>query len=198
MRLRFAMMAAVSLAMGCSSSSGGDGSTAASLDCAWLAGNNCWKSTLSEAQSCLPPKDETGNLSADLKSCTYASGAVVTFDPALVLPVPDEPIWSFTVTSGGQECLRLQDTTDSSFTLTVKGKTFSEGAVGLGLHVTCPDQTSYANSNAFDLLDCADGGLLFGGLPGKGWSESDSSPTVVFFLVGGANGSAPIFKCRKP
>ena len=99
MRLRFAMMVTVSLGIACSSSNGGDGSPAASLDCAWLAGNNCWKSTISDAQSCLPPKDETGILSADMKSCTYASGAVVTFDQALVLPVPDEPMWNFTVTS---------------------------------------------------------------------------------------------------
>ena len=90
MRLSFAMLAAVPLGLGCSSGGDGSNTPSASLDCAWLAGNNCWKSTLAQAESCLPPKSESGTLSADMKSCTYASGAVVTFDSALVLPVPDD------------------------------------------------------------------------------------------------------------
>jgi hypothetical protein len=193
MRLSFAILASVSLWIGCSSGGDGSNSTSASLDCAWLAGNNCWKSTLSQAESCLPPKSESGTLSADGKSCTFASGAVVTFDSALALPVPDDPVWSFTVTSAGQPCLRFQDT-PGGFTLTVNGQTFTEAAAGLGLQVTCPDQTAFSNSNAFDLLSC-DGGFL-GGLPGKAWS--DTSTSVSFNLIGGADGSASIFRCRTP
>jgi hypothetical protein len=60
---------------------------------------------------------------------------------------------------------------------------------------TCPDQKTFASSNAFDLLSCPDGGL-FGGLPGKAWS--DSSTSVAFLLLGAAQGSANIFHCRTP
>ena len=194
MRLsRAVLLAAIPLAIGCS---GGDSSSSASLDCAWLAGNNCWKSTLSQVESCLPPKGETGSFSADKKTCTYASGAVVTFDSALVLPLPDDPIWSFTVTSGGQECLRYQDTSSDALTLTVNGQTFTESASGGSLVVSCPDQTTFANSNPFELLSCPADGGIFGGLPGKAWS--DTSTSVSFSLIGAARGSATIFSCRTP
>ena len=131
-----------------------------------------------------------------MKSCAYASGVVVTFDAALVLPLPDDPVWSFTVTSGGQQCLRFQDTSDSSFTLTVNGQTFTESASGFALVVTCPDQTTFSSSSPLDLLSCPSDGGLFGGLPGKAWS--DTSTSVTFSLIGGANGSASIFRCRTP
>jgi hypothetical protein len=194
MRLSFVILAAVPLGIGCSSDEGSN-SPSASLDCAWLAGNNCWKSTLSQAESCLPPPSESGTLSADRKSCTYATGdAVVTFDSALTLPLPDDPVWSFTVMSGGQPCLRFEDTASGGFTLTVNGQTFTEAPAGFGLQVTCPDQTTFSNSNGFDLLSC-DGGF-FGGLPGKAWS--DTSTSVSFNLLGGADGSANIFRCRTP
>ena len=89
-----------------------------------------------------------------MKSCTFATGAVVTFDTALVLPLSDDPVWSFTVTSGGQPCLRFQDTPNGGFTLTVKGQTFTESPAGpLGLQVTCPDQTAFSNSNGLDLFE---------------------------------------------
>jgi hypothetical protein len=132
-----------------------------------------------------------------MKTCTYAGGVVTTFDSALVLPLPDDPVWSFTVTSGGQQCLRFQDTANNAFTLTVAGQTFTESAAGLALQITCPDQTAVSNSNALDLLSCpSDGGSLFGNLPGKAWS--DTSTSVSFNLIGSANGSTSIFRCQKP
>ncbi len=67
------LFAAATIA-GCGSSSKGSGGT---LDCAWLAGDNCWKTTASAALSCLPPADATGTLSADNATCTYATGQVV-------------------------------------------------------------------------------------------------------------------------
>jgi hypothetical protein len=194
MRLSFAILAPVALGMmGCSG--GGNGAPTARLDCAWLAGNNCWKTTLSEAESCLPPKGETGTLSADMTSCTYASGAVVTFDTALVLPLPDDPVWSFTVTSGGQQCLRLHDTSDG-FTVTVDGQTVIVAAQGLTLVVSCPDQTIFSTSNALDLLSCPSNGSPLGSFPGQSWSDTPTS--VSFGLVGAANASANIFSCRTP
>jgi hypothetical protein len=134
-----------------------------------------------------------------MTSCTYASGAVVTFDTALALPLPDEPVWNFTVTSSGQECLRYRDTSEG-FTLTVNGQTFIESASGLEVAVSCPDKTTFASSNALDLLTCPSEGGLFSGLPGKAWSEtpSDKPTSVSFSLIGAANGSTNVFWCRTP
>ena len=131
-----------------------------------------------------------------MKTCTYPSGAVVTFDTALVLPLPNDPTWSFTVTSGGQPCLSYVDSpSGDGFALTVKGQTFKEALAGVGLQITCPDQSVVATSNAFDLVDCdSDAGIFGGNLPG--YFFSDSSTNVSFGLVGA--GSVNIFRCRKP
>lgn len=198
MRPSSIVLVAVVVGMGCSSGGGGSGGAAsASLDCAWLAGDNCWKSSLAEAAACLPPKTETGTLSADMKTCTYASGPVVTFDAALTLPLPADPTWSFTVTSSGQPCLRYQDAANAGFTVSVNGRAFTETSSGLGLRVTCPDGKAYANSNAFDLLNCPTDGGFLGDLPGNSWSDSTTS--VSFTLINGANGmSASAFSCSKP
>ena len=193
MRLSFALLVAVPLAIGCSS--GGDGVPTARLDCAWLAGNNCWKSTLSQAESCLPPKGESGTFSADMTSCTYASGAVASFDTALPWPLPDDPLWAYTMTSGGQECLRFRDAADG-FTLTVNGQTVVVSAADSTLAVSCPDQTIFSSSNAFELLNCPTDGGLLGGLPGVAWF--DTSTSVSFSLIGAANGSTNIFFCKTP
>jgi len=63
------------------------------------------------------------------------------------------------------------------------------------VQVTCPDKTTFANSNALDLFSCSDGGF-FGGLPGT--FSSDTPTSVTFGLVGSTNGSTTVFSCRKP
>jgi hypothetical protein len=176
------------LAVGCSEED--------TLTCEWLQGDNCWKSTGALAMSCLPPMNESGVLAADNRTCTYATGSVVTFDKALVLPLPDgqeEDYFKFTVATGGQTCLRYQSQ-GSGFDLTVQGQTFKERATGgLGISVTCPDGKSYKNSNAFDLLSCEGG--IFGGLPGNTWSSS--SLGLSFGLIGTTE-SIQVFDCRTP
>jgi hypothetical protein len=129
-----------------------------------------------------------------MTTCTYASGAVVTFDTALPWPLPVDPVWAFTVTSGGQQCLRFRDAADG-FALTVNDQSVIQAADGLTLVVSCPDQTTFSNSNALDLLHCpADGGL--GGLPGA--ASFHTATSVSFSLIGAANGSATIFSCKTP
>ena len=49
-------------------------------------------------------------LSADDATCTYASGAVVTFTPPLVFPISTDTNWNFTISNGGQDCLALRGT----------------------------------------------------------------------------------------
>lgn len=191
------LLLAISLSAACGPSSDGGGGAAA-LDCAWLAGENCWKTTASAAGSCLPPSSEKGQLSADNKTCVYASGAVVTFDSPVTLPVGDKPTFRFTVTSGGEPCLRYQKNDAGGFELTVQGKTVSErvlpGATA-GLELSCPDGSAYSNTAALDLLGC-DGS--FGGLPGTTWSSTSTSVTFGLMNVAtGAKMSMPVFDCQK-
>jgi hypothetical protein len=184
-------------ALGC----GGSSSGGKSLDCAYLASDNCWKTTATAAASCVPAQSEVGTFSADGKTCTYASGVVVTFTPALVLPLPTNGTqsWNFTVaTAAAATCLAYKDDGNGGITLTVQGQTVKETPVGaLGLSLTCPDGTSYSNSNAFSIFSCPDAGLL-GGLPGSGWSSTDTS--VSFSLLAATSGSdlgQPVFNCQK-
>jgi hypothetical protein len=177
----------------------GGGSGPATLTCAWLAGDNCWKQTVASAAACLPATSDTGTFSADNSTCTYASGQVITFTPPLPTPIDGSGDFDVTITNGGQQCLHYKDN-PTGFTLTVMGQTVTEGGSGggFGLQITCPDGTSVSNPNALSLLDCgADAGATFGGLPGKatGWTDTSLS----FSLIGasGTAASAQVFSCSK-
>jgi hypothetical protein len=191
-----ALLGVVTLSLGAGTGCGGGGSSA-SLDCAWLAGENCWKTTASQAVSCLPPEADTGVLSADLRSCAYANGTVVTFDPPLVLPLPEEWSFKFSIASAGTTCLRY-DETDSGLTLTVNGQTYRESYSGFRLSATCPDGTSYSNSNALELLSCESEAGIFSGLPGHFWSDSDSFVSFGFLNTSNdTTSSLPVFDCSR-
>jgi hypothetical protein len=176
--------------LGCSSSTSGTQSDE-SLNCAWLHGDNCWKSTVVESASCVPPSTETGTLSADGTTCTYAGGQVVTFNKPLVLPLPTgtDVDWDFSVSSAGQQCLHFSSTGGSQL-LTVGMDTVSEQpSGGLGLAVSCPDGSHVSTANGLSILACG-----LGDLPGYSWSSSDTSASLS--LIGGASGQ-PIFSCAK-
>jgi hypothetical protein len=192
---------AFGLGLACSSgksgspSDGGGGGGAATLDCAWLAGDNCWKATVDDVVSCLPPGTESGVLSADNRTCTYPSGAVVTFAPPIVFPIPDNPTWNFTIATGGQDCLHFESTA-LTFKLVVAGQTVTETRQGIGVSVTCPDGARFAAADSTPLFACdADGGANAGNLPGTGWGFSDTN--VSFSLLGTATGDVLLFNCNK-
>jgi hypothetical protein len=173
--------------VGCSSSK--------NLDCAYLAGNNCWKTTVAEAATCLPAASTTGTLSADNSSCAYASGQKITFTPALVLPLTSGfEDWNFTVTTGGQPCLHYEESS-GGFQLTVGAHDVSEMSSGAaGIDLTCPDGTTYSNSNALALLSCPGG--TFGDLPGN--TTSSGSTSVTFGLINaGTPNPVTVFDCSR-
>jgi hypothetical protein len=185
---------------GCSSGNAAGGS----LDCGWLMGNNCWKSTASAAAACLPAASDTGTLSADGSTCTYASGQVVSFTPPVVLPLSDGNTWNFTVTSGGQTCLQFESTQSTSLKLVVQGKTFTETANAAtgSLTYSCPDGSSVSTTNLIALLMCgsnADGGQSFGGLPGyaDSWSDNSISFGLESTSTDPAAASVPVFSCSR-
>jgi hypothetical protein len=192
MRLLLAPALLMSMAA-CSSSSNSGGAGAGGLDCAWLAGDNCYKQTVAVTASCLPASADQGVLSQDGTTCTYPSGHVVTFDSPLVIPPPMDPIWKFTVTYQGQTCLRVDGSPQSRFSVTTSAGTFTENVSGLGVDVTCPDGHGVSNSNALDLLSC-DGGLAI--FPGTEWGSSNTS--VSFGLLGTGGSPTHVFDCAKP
>lgn len=185
----------LSLASCSGDSSGPGGGGGSTLDCAWLAGNNCWKATVAKAVACLPNDADRGTLDAANSMCTYASGQVVSFTPALVLPTPLSPKWNFTVTNAGATCLHYEDLSNG-FKVTVGTETVTETSSGqLGLAIKCPDGTTYSTANALALLDCGpDGGDLLS-LPGNAWSSTDTS--VSLSLIGTIADGQPIFSCAK-
>ena len=200
MGLKSAAWVLVAVGINCGSSGSGPSGT---LDCAWLAGDNCWKTTASAAESCLPSSSETGTFSADKSTCTYASGVVVTFTPPLALPVPNTgATWNFSVAKGGAACLAYKEDAGKAMTLTVMGQTFTESPSGAGINVRCPDGTSVGTSNALGLLSCPGGS--FGGLPGIFWAGTSTNLSVGLINTSsdadaGAFGeSLPVFDCSAP
>jgi hypothetical protein len=178
------------LAVGC-----GGGGSSKNLDCAYLAGDNCWKTTAAQAVSCLPASGTTGTLSTDNASCTYTTGQTITFTPALALPLPDPfKAWNFTVTTNGQACLHYQESS-GGFDLSAGADTVSEMLAGSsGIELACPDGSTYSNSNALALLSCPGG--TFGDLPGN--TTSSSSTSVRFGLINtGSPSSITVFDCSR-
>jgi hypothetical protein len=169
------------------------GGTSDGLDCEYLASEeNCFKVTASSAASCLPPDNEFGVLAPDNASCTYSTGHVVTFTPALVLPLGNDHHWDFEVSSPDGPCLAYQDD-DDGFQLTVKGEVVSEELVGRGLELTCADGSKVGNSNALELLECPDSN--FGDLPGN--TSSSGIDSVFFGLINtGSEDTLTVFDCQ--
>jgi hypothetical protein len=184
-------LALASLGVACGGSSSTSG---APLTCAWLSGpDNCWKNTASMAMTCLPPESDSGTLSANNATCSYASGAMVTFTPALTFPFPDDPTWNFTIAdANGAPCLHFEESSGGAFKLTVGGtQTVTAGLSGtMGEVITCPDGSAYQTANAFDLLTGC-GNFL----PGVGWSAFDSPPSVSTSLAGLGDTSLSMFSC---
>jgi hypothetical protein len=164
------------------------------LTCAWLEGpDNCWANTALTATTCLPPDADRGLLSADNSTCTYSTGEVVTFTPALVLPTVNDMTWNFGINdANSQPCLHYVDN-GNGVSLTVGSQVVSEGLTGgFGMRITCPDGSSVQTANALNLLSCP-GGL--NDLPGLAWSSS--STAVSSTLIGTGTTSLPLFDCSK-
>jgi hypothetical protein len=154
------------LSIGCGGSAPTSAPKTASLDCAWIVGDNCWKQAAAQAMSCLPSASETGLFSSDLATCSYTSGAVVTFDPPLMTPIVPFDTEKFTVARAGATCLQFEQTS-TDLVVTVAGQTVrSSRPGGTTLSVTCPDGTTYVTDDAPALQNCiSDPTLQFGGAP---------------------------------
>jgi len=177
---------------GCGGGGGGGGPE--TLTCAWLASaDNCWSNVAVMARPCLPPESDSGTFNASNSACTYPGGEVVNFTPALILPLPDEPTWNFTVNgTNGQACVHYEENT-LGIKLVVGTQTVSNAFAGFSMTITCPDGTSVHTGNAFNLLDCPDAGIA--ALPGHFIGYTDTS--VSFAVIGTNPTSVPLFDCSK-
>jgi hypothetical protein len=180
--------------LGCSGDDSDEESTipGAPLDCAWLASNNCWKTLVASAASCVPPASEQGTLSADGSACTYGSGYDILFDEPVELPLEDFPTWNFVQRKNGAACVTYDDKVESSIYLDVQGMAFKEVAIGIGMQVTCPDGSQFAAQNAFELFECEN---FWGTAPGS--AHSASSAAVNFALLTGMGSSLCVFDCSR-
>lgn len=166
----------------------------APLDCAWLASENCWKTLVAQAASCVPKAGERGTLSADGSACTYASGTDVDFHVPAVLPLDSttSPPWDFTQSLAGDECVSFDSSVADEFTLTVAGMTYREKTTSLALQVTCPDGTRYAAADGLELFNCSD---YASDAPGHTWFPSDTAAN--FSLLTGHGDALTVFDCSR-
>lgn len=165
------------------------------LTCEVLASNNCWRQAVAEAALCVPASEEQGMFSADLTSCTYADGALVTFEEPAQVPQEDDVVWDFTVsTPDGEPCLSFYDDADSgsgTVALTTARGTVTEIVSGTTLTLICPEGDAYRGSG-LSLLECED---VFTSLPGYVTSWSDSF--LSFGLAGTGDAVQDVFACER-
>jgi len=147
--------------------------------------------TLAAASSCLPYSIATGSFSADRQTCTYGSGEQVTLTSAIPNPVPADQLWNFTLSSGSQACIKLEQPDGSTFHLTTSAGTATATIAGSDQIVTCPDGSTFAG-NAVALQSCA------GATNVPGRSATYGNATASLSLLGGdsPNGAVHIFTCQ--
>ena len=161
------------------------------LDCAWLASENCWKTTAAAAASCLPAAAGSGVLSADDLTCTYADGHVVTAPMSLLsLGMP-----SFTVTTGGQACLAWQSGS-GAISMTTAAGTVTLTNNGSTITISCPDGSSVSSSDAVAELQTCEPDAGPGSLPGH---RATSGSTAASFWISGTDGGELLaYTCDAP
>jgi hypothetical protein len=192
---RVLVVALFLLGVGCSDSGAGTDGTTGTLDCAWLASDNCLKANFVDGMACVAPTTETGVLSADNKTCTYPSGVTITFDSPLQLPLPTDapPAWHFAISEEGTECLRYDSADNDNFKLVVYGDAVTQTLPrppGTTLTITCPDGDAYSTSNALSLLSCDPSGLI-----SEGWGGGDTGANLDLYLYGANLPPLTMFNC---
>ena len=176
------LVAALALSLGAC------GDSESALTCELLEDpDNCWAEAAALAAACLPPASETGVLSADRASCTFADGTRILFDVPLPDFTDDLESFGFTIESGGAECASFVDTFANRMELEAGGQlVISQLHAGSQFELRCGDGQSYTSD--FDLLfDCAPGSQ-----PTDGFSVE---PDLVTFMIISVNTPGELFRC---
>ena len=160
---------------------------ASPLDCAWLAGDNCWKTTLAVAESCAPTTGTVGTLSADQTTCTYTDGHVVTSSTSLLATGSSRDV---TLTYNGQTCIQYapEMITTAAGTIALSGDSTS-------FTLTCPDGSAYTTTISALLAcrtDAGDTNLPVIATASAGVAEES------FSIDGTDVGELEIYDCKTP
>jgi hypothetical protein len=161
-----------------------------SIDCAWLARDNCWKASAAAATACTDGA-ATGALDATWTTCSYDDGAAVLFDPSASLSVSlaQPELWNFTVVSStATTCARYVQNGLTSGALTTRLGTLSLMLAGDPILLTCPDGSRFAMARDV-AATCAD-------LAGWTATTYHATGTTEFRLNGAPEGDDVLWRCR--
>lgn len=161
-----------------------------SLDCAFLQQQNCWKTTLAAAATCLPDAGEVGAFAAGRTSCAYRSGAQIVFTDPVPAPPPSNQRWSFTMLAAGAGCIKVEQPADGNYRVTTQGGTVVLGPSGKDALVICADGSKYQGDSS-SLSACPGGADA---VPGAAATSSGSEVSLTFLGAGG--GPLRVFNCR--
>ncbi|MFL5441529.1 MAG: InlB B-repeat-containing protein [Myxococcales bacterium] len=158
------------------------------IDCAWLQGENCWKTFLSSMAACTPV---SGTFSADRKTCTSSSGATVSFAHAVGSQA--QPPFDFSIESC--VAVRESDASERIVRVAAPAGTATLEHKPSSLEVTCPDGSLNAILDPSTLYFCNWAEAL---LPDTYWHiESPPwgppAPATTSFLFRGAEGPPAAF-----
>lgn len=164
----------------------GHGAQVTALTCDVLDRPNCWDEVLDELLACAPGPD-AGSLETG-RSCAFASGHLVTFEPAL--PFDDDGDFSLVVDAPGGRCGELVKTgrfgETRTFEITTSIGTAWWGIEGSRLRLGCPDGTVH-ETTVLAALDCERYPDVFGYFVGTSAHHAE---------LGFTRGDEHIFTCR--
>jgi hypothetical protein len=191
----FVLLPAIALAAACGSS--GSNSTGNKLDCAWVnSSNNCWKNVALAAKTCVPG-NEIGTFSADRMSCTFGSGATVTFDSAVPTTPSSTAFYGLTIKDAtGAACLRITEPNATDTQLTTSAGTVTVSASSSSFSETCPNGAVYSTSDSLGVGACgADAGGALATSPGESVLAGTGIMVVTVIGTGDPSG-LKLFGCR--
>jgi hypothetical protein len=166
------------------------GAGARSLDCAFLQGPNCWKTTVAAASSCLPDAADSGAFAANRASCTYAVGAQIVFTDPIPAPPPSNQRWNFTMLARSAPCIKVEQPEGGNYRITTQAGFVELGPAGGTVVVICPDGTRYQGAAA-SLSACP---AAPDSVPAIETSSTGSA--VSLSLHGAGGGALHVFDCR--
>ena len=175
----------------CGGTNNGGGGETSTLTCAWLQGDNCWTEMLGTRERVHGSR--AGALATDRASCSYASGARVTFASAVPVSVQDYD-WRFDVRNGATLCVGLEEDGDNFAVQTTDGKLSYEVTDGNGVRITCPNGARFEAPYAVALLTSCGAQ----GFPSRGYA---AGANAILYTLGVTNDSArtvELVDCRLP
>ena len=167
----------------------GSGEKSGPVDCAWLQGQNCWKSVVAAVVACRPPAGAQGAFSADRKSCAYASGPIASF-PAPVAN-PPEPPYNFSIGT----CVTVANPDSTTVQVSSSAGVARIRYLAQSREVTCPDGSVHTADLGpqSPLIGCNGAEAL---LPDIGMTSREGpNNTSSFYFRGAATTATIVWAC---